>query len=105
MTLLSNNNYLYAYFIALVFGLYVGISETVQTAVIPKYVSADLRGTAYGIYNLVTGIGLFLSNITFGYIWDSYSTNFAVVYSLFFSLCAIGGMTLFIKRYSVYSQI
>ena len=56
MAFYSGNNYLYAYFLALVFGLYVGISETVQRAVIPKYVSAHLRGTAYGLYNLVTGI-------------------------------------------------
>jgi len=59
MTLFSHTNYVYAYYLALVFGLYVGISETVQRAVIPKYVSADLRGTAYGLYNLIIGIGFF----------------------------------------------
>ena len=95
---------MYAYYLALIFGLYVGISETVQRAVIPKYVSADLRGTAYGIYNLITGIGLFISNIVFGYIWDSYNINLAVVYSLFFSVFAIGGMIVFVKRYSLYPQ-
>ena len=104
MTLFSNNNYAYAYYLALVFGLYVGISETVQRAVIPKYVSAYLRGTAYGLYNLIIGIGLFVSNLTFGYIWDTFSIDMAVIYSLFFSLCAIGGMIIFIKKYS-YSSI
>jgi MFS family permease len=75
MTLFSNNNYVYAYYLALVFGLYVGISETVQRAIIPKYVSADLRGTAYGIYNIVIGFCLFVSNLTFGYIWDTSSVT------------------------------
>ena len=54
MALLANN-YLYAYFLALIFEVYMGISETVQRAVIPKYVPAELRGTAYGLYNLVSG--------------------------------------------------
>ena len=94
----SSNNYTYAYCLALVFGLYVGISETVQRAVIPKYVSADLRGTAYGFYNLVTGACLFVSNLTFGYLWDVYSINMAVIYSLFFSICSIVGMIVFAKR-------
>ena len=94
----SSNNYTYACCLAFVFGLYVGISETVQRAVIPKYVSADLRGTAYGFYNLVTGACLFVSNLTFGYLWDVYSINMAVIYSLFFSICSIVGMIVFAKR-------
>ena len=36
----------YAYLFSLViFGLYVGISETVQRAIIPKYVPTEFRGT------------------------------------------------------------
>ena len=52
----SLNNVFYAYFLAAIFGLYVGISETVQRAIIPRYVSTELRGTAYGLYSLVIGI-------------------------------------------------
>lgn len=104
MILFSSTSYEYAYCLALVFGLYIGISETVQRAVIPKYVSTDLRGTAFGLYNFVTGICLFVSNIAFGYLWDVYSVNIAAVYSLFFSVCAIGGMIVFVKRYALYPQ-
>jgi MFS family permease len=96
---------LYAYYLALVFGFCVGISETVQWAVIPKYVAAELCGTTYGIYNLITGIGIFISNITFGYLSDSYSITSALAYSLFFSLCAIGGIIFSIKQYSSYPRL
>jgi hypothetical protein len=41
--------------LAAIFGLYVGISETVQRVVIPKYISSDLRGTAFRLYNVVVG--------------------------------------------------
>jgi MFS family permease len=103
MMLFMSSNYLYAYLLALIFGVYMGISETVQRAVIPKYVTAGLTGTAHGIYNLVSGVCFFASNITFGYIWDTYNLNLAIFYSLFFSFCAIGGMSIFIKKYSISS--
>jgi MFS-type transporter involved in bile tolerance (Atg22 family) len=105
MAIFSSNNYVCAYYLALVFGLYVGILETVQRAIIPKYVSSDLRGTAYGLYNLVAGICLFISNITFGYIWDAYSITVAVIYSLFFSLCAIGGILYLLKNIHIRQMI
>ena len=44
-----------AYILAAIFGLYLGISETIQRAVIPRYVPSELRGTAYGLYNAVIG--------------------------------------------------
>jgi MFS family permease len=97
---ISVNNISYTYLLASIFGLYVGISETVQRAIIQKYVSTELRGTAYGLYSLVIGVCFFSSNIAFGFIWDNYNINMAVVYSVSLSLSAIIGMIVFIKRYS-----
>jgi hypothetical protein len=98
--IVSINDVSYAYVLAITFGLYVGISETVQRAIIPKYVLTEFRGTAYGLYSLVVGICFFASNITFGFIWDNYSINMAVTYSTSLSLCGIIGMIVFIRRYS-----
>jgi MFS family permease len=100
LMVISINNIPYAYILAGVFGLYVGISETVQRAIIPKYVSTELRGTAYGLYSLVTGVCFFVSNITFGFIWDNYNIFMAVTYSVSLSLGAIIGMFIFIRKYS-----
>ena len=98
MVLLAENM-LYAYVLAAVFGLYAGISETVQRAVIPKYVASELRGTAFGLYNLVIGVCFFASNIMFGFLWDSISLAAAVSYSAIFTVIAISGMALFIRKY------
>jgi MFS family permease len=100
LMIVSMSNISYTYFLAAIFGLYVGISETIQRAIIPKYASTELRGTAYGLYSLVTGVCFFASNITFGFIWDNYDINMAVVYSVSLSLSAIIGMLVFIKSYS-----
>lgn len=90
----------YAYLLAAMFGLYVGISETVQRAVIPKYISSDLRGTAFGLYNVVVGTSFFISNITFGFLWDNYNLITAISYSIIFTSTAIIAMLAFVKKYT-----
>ena len=99
MVILAGNT-LYAYVMAAVFGLYAGISETVQRAVIPKYVASELRGTAFGLYNLVIGVCFFVSNVTFGFLWDSFSLSTAITYSATVTLIAICGMAIFIKKHA-----
>ena len=91
---------LFAYVIAAIFGLYAGISETVQRAIIPKYVGSELRGTAFGLYNLVIGMCFFASNVMFGFLWDSFSLVIAVTYSAAITTVAISGMAIFTKKYA-----
>jgi MFS family permease len=78
-----------AYILASIFGIYLGIGETVQRAIIPKYVPSEMRGTAYGLYYLVTGVTFFVANVVVGFLWDVYTLNIAVSYSLVLSVGAI----------------
>ena len=70
-----------------------------QRAVVPRYVSLVLCGTAYGIYNVVVGIGFFVSNVVFGYLWDNFNLGVAIFYSMLFAFAAIIGIFIFIKKY------
>jgi len=93
-----SGNALYAYLLAAVFGLYAGVSETVQRAVIPRYVASELRGTAFGLYYLVVGVCFFVSNVLFGFLWDVYGLSAAVTYSSIVSVIAISAMLVFIRK-------
>jgi MFS family permease len=99
--IILTGNLIYAYIIASVFGIYLGISETVQRAVVPRYVSSELRGTAFGIYNLVLGTSFFVSNVIFGFLWDNYNLITAAVYSIVLSSTAIIGMFIFLRKFSI----
>lgn len=99
MFMLISGNPLYAFVIAAVYGIYMGISETVQRAIVPRYVPANLRGTAFGIYNLVTGVTFFISNFLFGFLWDSLGLLSATSYSIIITTIAICAMFIFIKKY------
>ena len=100
MGILSENS-LYAFVLAAIFGVYIGISETIQRAIVPRYVSSELRGTAFGVYNVVLGTSFFVSNVVFGFLWDNYNLSTAVVYSIVLTFAAIIGMFVFIRRFSV----
>jgi MFS family permease len=100
MTIEVSKNFFYPYIYAAVFGIYFGISDTVQRAIVPKYVSSELRGTAFGLFYIGVGICFFISNVTFGFLWDNYNFTFAALYSTVLSLAGIIGMIGFLQKYS-----
>jgi MFS family permease len=87
-----------AYIIAAVFGLYNGIVETVQRAMIPGYVDSSLRGTAYGVYYLVVGTCFFFANYVVGALWEGYGLLYSSVYSGVLALVAIIGLYILNNR-------
>jgi MFS family permease len=95
----EKNNIIYIISIPLIYGLYVGISETVQRALVSKYVSEHNRGTAFGFYGLIIGICLLIGNVTFGFLWDDYDISIALLYSLSLSSLAIIFLFSFIKNF------
>jgi MFS family permease len=98
MYISEQNNILYIISIPLIYGLYVGISETVQRALISKYVSEYNRGTAFGFFGLIIGVCLLIGNVTFGFLWDNYDISIALLYSLSLSILAIISLFIFIKK-------
>jgi len=97
---LSPRNYFAALLMAILFGAYDGIVNTVGRALIPKYVSGEWRGTAYGLYYLIVGMCFLIANTVFGGLWQFYSPSTAALYSMTLALISIIGMILFIMRKS-----
>ena len=86
-----------AYIIAAVFGLYMGMTETVQRALIPGYVDSGLKGTAYGVYYLVVGTCFFIANTVVGRLWEAQGLKTSTLYSGALALIAILGMIIFTR--------
>ncbi|MDW8048518.1 MAG: MFS transporter [Nitrososphaerota archaeon] len=80
------------------FGLYAGIVETVQRAMVPEYVDRELIGTAYGVYYLVVGIAMLFANTIFGSLWLQFGSRSAALYSISFALFAMIGIMIFMLR-------
>jgi MFS family permease len=52
-------------------GIHLGMSQGLLAAMIADAAPADLRGTAYGVFNLVSGIAMLLASVAAGGLWDS----------------------------------
>jgi MFS family permease len=87
-----------AILVAMSFGAYVGIVETIQRALVPDYVEESLRGTAYGVYYLIVGSAFFVSNAVVGSLWEYFGSSVATTYSAVTSVIAILAMMLFIGK-------
>jgi MFS family permease len=54
----------------LVYGIYFGLAEGAEKALVADLVRPEHRGTAYGQYNLAFGITVFPASLLMGTIWD-----------------------------------
>ncbi|PRH86023.1 MFS transporter [Labrys okinawensis] len=51
-------------------GLHMGFTQGLLAALIATAAPAELRGTAFGVYNLVTGLALLAASVLAGLLWD-----------------------------------
>ena len=51
-------------------GLHLGFSQGVFAAMIADRAPANLRGTAFGLFNLLTGVALLAASVVAGLLWD-----------------------------------
>jgi len=70
-----------AWALFLVYGIYFGLAEGAEKALVADLVRADQRGTAYGLYNLAFGITVLPASILMGALWQWYGAGVAFIVS------------------------
>jgi MFS family permease len=55
---------------SLLWGLHMGFTEGVFAAMVANSAPKDLRGSAFGIFNLLRGLVLLMASIAAGVLWD-----------------------------------
>lgn len=61
----------------LVYGLYFGLTEGVEKALVADLAPPSRRGFAFGLYNAVLGIGAFAASVLFGVLWREFGSAVA----------------------------
>jgi len=51
-------------------GLHMGFTQGLLATLIAEAAPAELRGTAFGLFNLVTGLALLVASVIAGALWD-----------------------------------
>ena len=83
----------------LVYGVYFGLAEGAEKALVADLVRPDQRGTAYGLYNLALGIAVFPASLLMGIIWDWKGPTAAFLISAVMGATAAGLLLLFVRPY------
>ena len=59
-----------AWVLFLIYGVYFGLAEGAEKALVADLVPAEQRGTAFGLYNLAFGITVFPASLLMGALWN-----------------------------------
>jgi MFS family permease len=78
------------------YGLFFGLTEGVEKAMIADLAPADRRGAAFGWYNLAMGLGALPASLLFGAIWDSRGAASAFTLGAGLALAAALGVALLV---------
>lgn len=75
-------------------GVHMGITQGLLATMVANAAPADLRGTAYGFFNLVSGTAMLLASVLAGLLWDSLGASFTFYASAVFCAIALAGLAL-----------
>ncbi|MDH4162088.1 MAG: MFS transporter [Nitrospirota bacterium] len=75
-----------------VYGVYFGLTEGVEKALVADFAPAHLRGSAFGLYHLTMGIGALPASLLFGFIWQSFGP--AMAFGMGAALALFAGLLL-----------
>lgn len=77
-------------------GLHMGFSQGILAALVADTTPKDLKGTAFGLFNLVSGVALLLASVLAGWLWQVYGA--AVTFYAGAGLSAVSLLLLLMRR-------
>lgn len=56
-------------------GMHMAITQGLMAKLVADHSPEELRGSAYGVFNLATGVALLAASVTAGWLWDSWGSR------------------------------
>jgi MFS family permease len=76
---------------AALWGLHLAFTQGLFSALVADTSAPQVRGTAFGVYGLVTGVAVLLASVLAGWLWDRHGAPVTFLTGALFSLLALGG--------------
>ena len=73
-------------------GVHMGITQGLLATMVADTAPADLRGTAFGMFNLVSGIAMLAASMVAGLLWDKLGASATFYAGALFSVVALAGL-------------
>jgi len=75
-------------------GLHLGFTQGIFAALIADTAPANLRGTAFGLFNLLTGVALLVASVVAGLLWDGVGFQATFLVGAGFAGATLAGVAL-----------
>ena len=56
----------------MIYGVFFALTEGTEKALVADLTPPSVRGTAFGLFHAVNGIGALASSVVFGFVWTIY---------------------------------
>jgi MFS family permease len=76
----------------MLWGLHMGLTQGLLATLIAGAIPSELRGTAFGFFNLVSGFMLFLASLLAGFLWDQFGPSATFLAGAGFATLALLGL-------------
>jgi MFS family permease len=77
---------------AALWGLHMGLTQGLMSKLVADTAPATLRGTAFGFFNLVSGLALLLASVIAGVLWQSVGPQWTFVAGASFAALSCAGL-------------
>jgi MFS family permease len=74
---------------AALWGLHMGLTQGLLAALVASEAPDDLRGTAFGVFNLACGIALLFASALAGWLWDAFGPRYTFFAGAALALAAL----------------
>jgi MFS family permease len=75
-------------------GLHMGLTQGMFAALVADTTPSHRRGTAFGMFNLASGIAMLIASFLAGWLWDQYGPSATFYAGAGFATAALVGLTI-----------
>jgi MFS family permease len=75
-------------------GLHMGMTQGLLATMVADTAPIDLRGTAYGFFNLLSGIAMLIASVVAGLLWDNLGASSTFYASAGFCMVSLVGLSI-----------
>ena len=73
-------------------GVHMGLTQGLLSTLVANAAPADLRGTAFGVFHLVSGVALLAASVLAGWLWSAYGAAATFYAGAAFTAAALAGL-------------
>jgi MFS family permease len=94
LVLAINGNWMIVLGGVALWGVHLGMTQGLLAAMVADTAPADLRGTGYGVFNLVSGLAMLVASVVAGLLWDRLGASFTFYAGIGFCMATLAALRL-----------